>query len=117
MRKFIPILILFSFLAISVFANSNNQAVNINIIPNPFTNLVTISSSSIHQGMDAVVTITDSKDNLVKTIFSGIVKSEFLQTTWNGTNDKNEKVRLGKYFVNITTNSRYLALKKVVILK
>lgn len=117
MKKILPFLMLFSLIAISVFASSNDQAVNIQLIPNPFTKVVAISSSSIHQGMDAVVTITDAKDNLIKTVFNGNVKSNFLQTSWNGTNLNNEKVKAGKYFVNITANSRYLALKKVVILK
>lgn len=117
MKKVLPILALLSLLVVSVFANSNSQAINIQITPNPFSKIVAISSSSIHHGMNAIVTITDSKDQLVKTIFNGNVKSDFLQTSWNGTDDNNVKVKAGKYFVNITTNSRYLALKKVVILK
>ncbi len=117
MKRVLPFLMLFSLLAISVFASSNSQAASIQIIPNPFTNSVEITSTSIHQGMNAVVTITDSKENLVKSIFNGNVKSKFLKVVWDGTDNDNVKVKSGKYFVNITTNSRYLALKKVVILK
>jgi flagellar hook assembly protein FlgD len=117
MKRILTFLMLFSMFAISVFANSNSQAMNIQIVPNPFTKSVAISSTSIHSGMNAVVTITDDKNNLIKTVFDGNIKTKFLQTSWDGTDFDNNKVKSGKYFVNITTNSRYLALKKVVILK
>ena len=81
--------------------------------PNPFNPTTTINFA-LPQAEQVSLKIYDAKGSLVKTLYNGVSASQSLN--WNATNTGGEKVASGVYFYKLTSKSKVIT-KKMVLLK
>jgi hypothetical protein len=83
--------------------------------PNPFNPNTTILFA-LPKVAWATLSVYDVKGQLVRTLVSGRLNSGFRQCQWDGKDDGGTQVSTGVYFYRLTTGTRTLT-KKMVLLK
>ncbi len=88
----------------------------LNISPNPFEFETTITVYSERPSF-ILVMINNDQNELVKTIYCGDLSAGHHQFGWNGSNDEGEQLPSGKYTCEVTDQSKFTSVKKIIILK
>jgi flagellar hook assembly protein FlgD len=113
--KSVLALLLLAFSA-SIFASTQESLSSFEISPNPMDKNTTVTLH-FSQRVDVTITIEDGSGAVVKTLFSGDVVAGFYEYHWNRLSDTGYYVPAGKYYVNVSYQSRYTSTKKTLILK
>ncbi len=82
--------------------------------PNPFTGGTTISINSAYKD-DAILEIYDLLGSRVKCLHSGVVSSGINRFSWDGKNDKGEKLAAGVYFLSARMNKEIKSYKMLLL--
>jgi len=67
--------------------------------PNPFTDRLTISITTVKQKENPVIEIYNTNSQLIQTLIGRHTSSNHYSLVWDGTNQKNEKVTPGMYIL------------------
>jgi hypothetical protein len=119
MRKLILIsLLLLAFSSIFVVLNANQiqNEFNLDVYPNPMETTATISAIFTDK-IPITVTMIDSDDLMVKTIYEGISTKGQMLIPFDRIDNKGDFIPKGKYWVVLSTNAKYTSTKKLLILK
>ncbi len=82
--------------------------------PNPF-NPVTTISYSVPKDAKVLLSIYNTKGQLVRTLVNGTVLSGTHRVVWNGADDNGNKVSSGIYFSRIQTEGKSLTTKMLML--
>lgn len=93
--------------------NADNYFSVIKAAPNPFSNLVSISTYVKRNGL-VTVEIIDSNGNLVKNLMNNYTQEGTLNLNWDGMNQNFQKVSSGVYFLIISQNDAFKTFKLIV---
>jgi len=110
------LVLLLALLAITLFASVKANKVNIDINPNPVKDDAVISVF-VDKDVEGTISIIDEKGIVVKTIYSGLIIEGTTHYNWDRTNYANVRLPEGKYVLELTSESKFTSVKKIIILK
>ncbi len=94
--------------------NENKNDFETLVFPNPFVNETYIKFTN-ETTFIPEITVTDLKGSLIKNLTQDFTQAHNV-VVWNGTNQKNQKVNEGLYFIKIKIGEK-IAIKKVLMKK
>jgi flagellar hook assembly protein FlgD len=71
----------------------------------------------MHSEENVEITVYDKVGSKIRTLIKGKIPTGFQNVSWDGTNDKGEKVGSGVYFYKMKTTSGFTDNKKMTLLK
>lgn len=117
MKKYFTLLLMLSLAlaTVGLYAKSQSELNTFNISPNPMTKTTTISLSFITP-VDINVYIEDAGGTMIKSLYSGHVRSD-ISLNWSRETDIGDSAVDGEYTVVVAYQGRYTSTKKTLILK
>jgi hypothetical protein len=95
----------------------NLQSISLNVLPNPFANLTTISFSITHVTDNIKLNIFDAAGRLVRNLYDAMPNAPCtMQFVWDGADQQNRRLSSGVYFITLQSSDSKL-VEKAILLK